>query len=94
MDRVVGVLHQQRGIDASVVHLRQLVRRQHRCVLPGLAPHGVITEATGELALGPVHLAVQVVTLHVADHLAIQVQLVQVPTAVVLKCMAIAAHKF
>ncbi|MND75924.1 hypothetical protein D3C80_675590 [compost metagenome] len=94
VDRVVRMLHQQRGIDASVVHLRQLVRRQHRGVLPGLAPHGVIAKATGELALGAVDLVVQVIALHVADHLAIQVQLVQVPAAVVLKCMAIAAHKF
>ncbi len=69
MDRVVGVLDQQQGIDAGVMHLRELVGRQGRGKLPGLAPHGVITEATGELALGPVNLAMQGIALHVADHL-------------------------
>ena len=65
------------------MHLRKLVGRQGRGKLPGLAPHGVITEAAGELALGPVHLTVQVIALHVTDDLAIQVQLVQVAAAVV-----------
>ncbi|MNM91147.1 hypothetical protein D3C81_1034370 [compost metagenome] len=51
--------------------------------MPRLASHHVIAEATGELALGAVHLAVQVVALHVADYLAVQVQLVQVAAAVV-----------
>jgi hypothetical protein len=82
MNRVVGVLDQQRRIHTGVVHLRELVGRQGRRKLPCLAPHGVITEATGELALGAAHLAVQVVALHVADHLAIQVQLVQMTAAV------------
>ncbi|MNG08818.1 hypothetical protein D3C84_922030 [compost metagenome] len=51
--------------------------------MPRLASHHVIAEATGELALGAVHLAVQVVALHVADYLAVQVQLVQVAAAVI-----------
>ena len=45
--------------------------------------HGVVAKAAGELALGAIHLAVQVIALHVADHLTIQVQLVQVATAVI-----------
>ncbi len=43
----------------------------------------VIAKVTGELALGAVDLPVQVVALHVADYLTIQVQLVQVPAAVI-----------
>ncbi|MNN31248.1 hypothetical protein D3C81_1449300 [compost metagenome] len=58
VNRVVGMLHQQRGIDPGVVHLRELVGRQVRGKLPSLAPHGVIAKAAGELALGPVHLTV------------------------------------
>lgn len=65
------------------MHLRQLVAWQRRGILPGLAPHGVITEATGELALRAIDLAMQVIALDVADDLPIQVDLVQVSTAVV-----------
>ncbi len=65
------------------MNLRELVSGQCRSKLPRLAPHGVVTETTGELALGAVHLAVQVVALHVADDLAVQVQLVQVTATVV-----------
>ncbi|AYN11032.1 hypothetical protein CHN49_14660 [Pseudomonas putida] len=60
MNRVIGMLHQQRGIDTGVMHLREFVGRQGRRKLPGLAPHRVVAKATGELALGAVHLAVQV----------------------------------
>ncbi len=65
------------------MHLRQLIGRQRRGVLPGLAPHGVMARATGELALGAIHLAVQIIALDVADGLTIQIDLVQMATSVV-----------
>jgi len=42
-----------------------------------------LAEATGELALGSIDLAVQIIPLHVADDLAVHVQLVQVTAAVI-----------
>jgi len=51
--------------------------------LPGFTTHGVIAKTTGERALGAQHLAVQVIALHVADELAVEVELVQVAAAVV-----------
>jgi len=49
VDRVVRVLHQQLGLDAGIVGLRELFRRQGRGELAG---RGVVAEATGELAFG------------------------------------------
>ncbi len=83
VDRVVGVLHQQVGLDAGVVEAREFFRRQARGELPALAAHRVVAEATGERALGAQGFAVQVVALDVADELAVEVELVQVATAVV-----------
>ncbi|MNX80028.1 hypothetical protein D3C86_1116770 [compost metagenome] len=51
MDRVVGVLDQQVGLDAGVVDSREFFRRQARGELPALAAHGVVAEAAGERAL-------------------------------------------
>ncbi len=67
MDRVVGVFHQQAGVDAGVVHSGEFVHLQVGGELPRLAVHGVVTKTTGELALGAIDLAVQVVAFHVAD---------------------------
>ena len=83
MDLVVGMVHQQRGVDPRVLDLRQLVRRQRRSKLPALAAHRIVTKATGELALGPIHLPMQVIALHVADEHSIKVELMQVAAAVV-----------
>src|SRR5690606_26582238 len=66
---VVGMLHQQRGVDTGVVHLRELVGWQGRGKLPGLAPHRIVAKATGELTLGPVAPTAQVIAIHVAVHL-------------------------
>jgi len=46
-------------------------------------PHRVLTKATADQTLHAIHLAVQVIALHVADDLPVQVQLVQVVAAVV-----------
>jgi len=59
------------------MHLRKLLGGQGRGKLPSLVPHRIVAKATGESALNAVNLAVQVVMLHVADHLVIQVQPVQ-----------------
>jgi hypothetical protein len=83
MDRVVGVLDQQVGLDAGVVDFREFFRRQARGELPALAAQGVVAEAAGECALGAQDFAVQVVALDVADELAVEVELVQVAAAVV-----------
>jgi hypothetical protein len=74
MDRVVGVLHQQVGLDAGVVNAREFFRWQPRGELPALAAHGVVTETAGECALGAQDFAVQVVALDVADELAVEVE--------------------
>ena len=65
------------------VNLRELVSRHRRCELLALTTHRIVTEATGEFALGAQHFAVQVIAFHVADEQAIDVQLVQVAAAVV-----------
>ena len=83
VDGVVGVLHVQGGLHCWGVDLGQLFAGQGCSVLPGLAASCVVAEATGELALGAVDFPVQVVAFEVADHLAVEVQLVQVPAAVV-----------
>ena len=83
VDRVVGMLHQQVGLDAGVVQAREFFRRQARGELPALAAHGVVAEAAGERALGAQDFAVQVVALDVADQMSIEVELVQVAAAVV-----------
>jgi len=83
VDRVVGVLHQQVGLDTGVVQAREFFRRQARGELPALAAHGVVAEAAGERALGAQDFAVQVVALDVADQLAVEVELVQVAAAVI-----------
>jgi len=56
---------------------------QGRLKLPRLTPHRVLTKATADHTLHAIHLAVQVIALHVADDLPVQVQLVQVVAAVV-----------
>jgi len=83
VNRVVSVFDVTLGLYERVLDLRQFFRRQGCGVLPGLATHAVVTEATGELALGAIDLAMQIVAFHVADQLAIEVQLVQVTAAVV-----------
>ncbi|WP_416146751.1 hypothetical protein [Pseudomonas syringae] len=59
----------------------------------GLAAHAVVAEATGEFALRVVDLAVQVVALHVADQLAIKIQLMQVAAAVIQVVQVLAGGK-
>ncbi|WP_416146940.1 hypothetical protein [Pseudomonas syringae] len=59
----------------------------------GLAAHAVVAEATGEFALRVVDLAVQVVALHVADQLPVEVQLVQVAAAVIQVVQVLAGGK-
>ncbi|NAT57021.1 hypothetical protein CU666_00525, partial [Pseudomonas syringae pv. actinidifoliorum] len=81
------------GLDERVLNLRQLFSRQGCGVLPGLAAHAVVAEAAGELALGAVDLAVQIVAFHVADQLAIKIQLVQVTAAVVQVVQVLAGGK-
>ena len=51
--------------------------------LPLLAPAHVVTKATAEEALAAQHFTVQVVAFDVADQLAVEVDLVQVPAAVI-----------
>ena len=52
VDRVVGMLDQQVGLDAGVVDSREFFCRQARSKLPILATKGVVAEAAGERALG------------------------------------------
>ncbi len=93
VDRVVGVLDQQTGVNAGVVHPGQFVGRQVGGELPSLAAHGVVAKTTGELALGAIDLAVQVVAFHVTDQLAVEVQLVQVAAAVVQVIQVLACRQ-
>ncbi len=51
--------------------------------MPGFAAHGVVAKTTGEFALCTQDFAMQLVALDVADELAVEVELVQVATAVV-----------
>ena len=60
VDRVIGMLHIQRRLDPCVIHLRELVDERHPSEMPSLPTHGVVAEAAGELALGAIHLTVQV----------------------------------
>ena len=83
MNRVVAMLHIQRRLDSRVMQLRQLLGTQRRGVLPGLAPYGIIAKAIGELALGAIHLAVQVIAFDVTDDFPIQVDLMQITTAAI-----------
>ncbi|KPW07452.1 hypothetical protein ALO42_200000 [Pseudomonas syringae pv. atrofaciens] len=83
VNRVVGVFDVTLRLYERVLDLRQLFSGQGGRVLPGLAPHAVVAEATGEFALGAVDLAVQVVALHVADQLAIEIELMQMTAAVI-----------
>ncbi|RMO46094.1 hypothetical protein ALQ40_200034 [Pseudomonas syringae] len=93
VDRVVGVLDVTLWLYERVLDLRQFFSGQGGCVLPGLAPQRVIAEATGEFALRAIDLAVQVVALHVADQLAIEVQLMQVTAAVIQVIQVLAGGK-
>ncbi|KPW34442.1 hypothetical protein ALO51_200098 [Pseudomonas amygdali] len=70
VNRVVGVFDVALGLYERVLDLRQFLCRQGGRVLPGLATHAVVTEATGQLALGAIDLAMEIVALHVADQLA------------------------
>ncbi|RMN01277.1 hypothetical protein ALQ67_00073, partial [Pseudomonas savastanoi pv. glycinea] len=70
VNRVVGVFDITLWLYERVLNLRQFFCRQGCGVLPGLAAHAVVAEATGEFALGAVDLAVQIVAFHVADQLA------------------------
>ncbi len=81
------------GLYQRVLDLRQFFSGQGGRVLPGLAAHAVVAEATGEFALGVVDLAVQVVALHVADQLAIKIQLMQVAAAVIQVVQVLAGGK-
>jgi hypothetical protein len=51
MDRVLRVVDQQ-AVVAGVKDLLKLFSRHRRCELPAFGTHGVVTEATGEFALG------------------------------------------
>ncbi|KUR38728.1 hypothetical protein PST407_04667 [Pseudomonas syringae pv. tomato] len=93
VDGVVGVFDVAFGFYQRVLDLRQLFGRQSCGVLPGLAAHAVVAEATGEFALRAVDLAVQVVALHVADQLAIKIQLMQVAAAVIQVVQVLAGGK-
>ncbi|KPW24544.1 hypothetical protein ALO91_102665, partial [Pseudomonas syringae pv. aceris] len=66
VNRVVSVFDVALWLYERVLDLRQFFRRQGCGVLPGLATHAVVTEATGELALGAIDLAMEIVALHVA----------------------------
>lgn len=76
INRVVRMIHQQPSADACVLDLRKFVRRQRRSKLPALTPHRVIAKATGKLTLGPINLAMQVISLNIADYQIFGIELI------------------
>ena len=61
--------------------------------MPSLSAHCVVAEATRNRALGTQHLAMRVIAFHVADELAVEVELVQVAAAVVQVVQVLAGRQ-